>query len=64
MAKTLCDWSKGEIEHHASKLARLVQNPTYFCRKCARVANTNKILCKAHPLPPVHDAKESEDEHH
>lgn len=63
MAKTLCDWSKGDIEHHADKLARLVETPTYYCRKCARVANTPKILCKAHRLPILPETKNAIQEH-
>ena len=37
MAKTLCDWSKGEIERRAGKLLKLVCEPRFFCRRCARV---------------------------
>ncbi len=51
MAKTLCDWSKGDIERRAGKLLKLVREPRYFCRRCARVANTPKVLCKPRRLP-------------
>ena len=51
MAKTLCDWSKGKIEKHADKLLELVREPSFFCRKCARVANTPKVLCEPRRLP-------------
>jgi hypothetical protein len=51
MAKTLCDWSKSKIEKHAHKLLELVREPSFFCRKCARVANTSKVLCKPRKLP-------------
>jgi hypothetical protein len=43
MAKTLCDWSKRDLEKHADKLLLLVRDPRYYCRKCARVANTPKL---------------------
>ncbi len=46
MPKTLCDWSKHDIEWHAARLRRLTDNPVFFCRKCARVANSSKVLCK------------------
>jgi hypothetical protein len=53
MAKTLCDWSKGKIEKHADKLLELVLDPSFFCRNCARVANTPKVLCEPRRLPAV-----------
>jgi len=47
MAKTLCDWSKKDIENDAKKLHALTREACYFCRKCARVSNQKKALCKA-----------------
>jgi MinD superfamily P-loop ATPase len=47
MAKTICDWSRKEIERKASKLRELTEDPCFYCRKCGRVANTKKALCKA-----------------
>ncbi|WP_407331846.1 hypothetical protein [Enterovibrio sp. 27052020O] len=46
LAKTLCDWKSKEIEKDLAALAKLVKAPEYVCRKCARVANTKKVLCK------------------
>jgi hypothetical protein len=34
------------------KLARLVVEARYYCRKCARVANREDVLCKPRELPP------------
>lgn len=51
MAKTLCDWSKKDLEKHADELWKLVREPAWYCRKCARVANTPKVLCKPRKLP-------------
>lgn len=51
MSKTLCDWSKRDLERHPEKLAELVLEPRFYCRKCARVANTSKVLCKPRKLP-------------
>ncbi|GAB4169719.1 MAG: hypothetical protein Fur0032_08350 [Terrimicrobiaceae bacterium] len=51
MAKTLCDWKKKDIEDKASFLRAIVNSPTHFCRRCARVANTPKVLCKARKFP-------------
>jgi hypothetical protein len=46
MAETLCDWKKREIMERREELLELTRDPTFFCRKCARVANRPKVLCK------------------
>ncbi|MGF1708134.1 hypothetical protein L4C40_19905 [Enterovibrio baiacu] len=46
MAKTLCDWKSRDIEGDLSELTKLVKKPEFVCKKCARVANTKKVLCK------------------
>ncbi len=46
MSETLCDWSKSEIKERRRELFQLTVDPKFFCRKCARVANSHKILCK------------------
>lgn len=46
MAKSLCDWTKKDIEHHADELERLLREPRFYCRKCARCACVSKVLCK------------------
>jgi hypothetical protein len=51
MAKTLCDWSKQDIVKQLADLHELVKDPAFYCRKCARVANNPKVLCKASKLP-------------
>lgn len=51
MAKTLCDWSKKDLEKKADELAALVRDPRFYCRKCARSAHTSKVLCKPRKLP-------------
>ncbi len=47
MSETLCDWSKSEIKERAAELHALTRDATFYCRKCARVANNPKVLCKA-----------------
>ena len=47
MAKTLCDWSKKDIEGKQVKLQALTNDACFYCRKCARVANQSKSLCRA-----------------
>lgn len=51
MPKTLCEWTKRDLEKHTDKFYELVRNPRYYCNKCACVANTSKVLCKPHPFP-------------
>jgi hypothetical protein len=46
MGKTLCDWSKKDIERHFDELCRLTADPRFTCRKCARSAHDAKHLCK------------------
>lgn len=46
MGKTLCDWSKKDIEKHFDALCRLTADPRFTCRKCARSAHDEQSLCK------------------
>lgn len=47
MSKTICDWSKKELEEQPDKLFAITRDPKFYCRKCGRVANIKKALCKA-----------------
>jgi len=47
MAKTICDFSRKEIESNPGRLFELIRDPQFYCSKCGRVANTKKVLCKA-----------------
>jgi len=47
MAKTICDWSKKDLEKNGDRLWALTRDPCFYCRKCGRVANRKKVLCKA-----------------
>lgn len=44
--KTLCDWSRKDITKNFDKLTKIVSQPNYICRKCARVAKNDKYLCE------------------
>ena len=46
MSETLCDWSKHEIKERAEELLELTRDASFYCRKCARVANIPYVLCK------------------
>jgi len=45
--KSICDWDKKDIEKNLKEIASQVSKPKYVCRKCARVARDEKLLCKA-----------------
>ncbi len=45
MAKSLCELKKS-IRGDLAAYARLVVDHTHVCRRCGRVANRKKLLCK------------------
>jgi hypothetical protein len=51
MSRTLCEWKKHEIVEDTEELAKIVCDPRFVCRKCARAAHKEKHLCKPIPLP-------------
>ena len=44
---SLCDWERCDIENDITILVSLIKNPKYVCKKCARVSNTESVLCKS-----------------
>jgi hypothetical protein len=44
--KTLCDLDKQDIEKKLDEIAKIVTDPKYLCRKCARASNKKEYLCK------------------
>ena len=42
----LCEYKKDEIKDDLKALKKLVTEPKFICRKCARAANTKDVLCK------------------
>lgn len=46
MSKTLCDWSKKDIERHASELLAIVTPQKFICFKCAGTACEKHYLCR------------------
>ncbi|KNA53576.1 hypothetical protein VCV51_033291 [Vibrio cholerae V51] len=46
VAKRLCKLSRHEIATSLSEIERLVAEPQFLCRACARVAGDKKSLCK------------------
>ena len=50
VAKTLCDWTKKDIEKRYEALCEIVAEPKFVCVKCARCAGSSSHLCKARKL--------------
>lgn len=44
--KHLCELSKKGIDKNLDKILVSVNEPSFICRKCARVANRKERLCK------------------
>lgn len=53
MGKTLCDWSKRDIESRFEELCAITAHPRFLCRKCARSAHDERHLCKPRPRLPL-----------
>lgn len=60
MGKTLCDWSKKDIEKHFEELCAITHDPRFTCRKCARSAHDARHLCK--PRRRIEPAPQGETE--
>lgn len=50
MDKPLCKWGKKTIGENFDEVTRIVTNAKYICRKCGRIANDKKYICKANSL--------------
>lgn len=48
--KTLCKWEKNDIKENLKELKKIVAEPRFVCRKCARAAKREEHLCKPEPL--------------
>jgi len=51
--KALCRLSPNEIEEHLEELAEVVSPARHICRKCTRVSNKKKYLCKPAKISPL-----------
>jgi rubrerythrin len=50
MSKKMCSWKKDDIKENTKEFKKLIKNPSYYCKKCGRVAKDDKNLCKAKKL--------------
>ena len=53
MSKTLCDWSKKDIERHAAELLEIVTPQHFICFKCARTACEKNYLCRPESIEKI-----------
>ena len=53
MSKTLCDWSKKDIERHAAELLTIVTPQNFICFKCARTACDKHYLCRPESIEKI-----------
>lgn len=53
--KPLCKWDKDEIKDNLKDLKKIVSEPRFICRKCARAARKEEHLCKPEPLEKAGD---------
>ena len=61
MGKTLCDWSKKEIERHAAELLTIVTPQRFICFKCARTACEKHYLCRPESIEKIQRRASRED---
>ena len=53
MGRTLCDWSKKDIERHALELLSIVTPQNWLCQKCARTACDERYLCRPKEIAKI-----------
>lgn len=52
MAKRLCKMNRKQIAENLGEIHRLVVEPKFVCRSCARSASSSSSLCKPAAIPP------------
>lgn len=52
MAKRLCKMSRKQIAENLGQIHRLVVEPKFVCRSCARSSASEGALCKPAAIPP------------
>lgn len=48
--KALCEIKKKDYHFYEDEIIKIVKNPLFICKKCRRVANDKKYLCKSKSL--------------
>lgn len=50
LEKTFCAIKSEEIKILKKEIKQEISNPRFYCKKCLRVSNTEKLLCKSKKL--------------
>lgn len=53
MAKRFCKLNRRDINEHLGEIHRLVSEPKFVCRSCARSSADKANLCKPAAIPPA-----------
>lgn len=62
MTKRLCKLNRRDIQEHLGDIHRLVAEPKFVCRSCARSADDQSRLCKPAAIPPLSCQKKAQQE--
>ncbi len=50
LKKKICKLNKEGFKKHEDLVLGQLQNPSFYCKKCYRVAQDEKLLCSPKPL--------------
>ena len=62
MAKRFCKLNRRDITEHLGEIHRLVSEPKFVCRSCARSSADKANLCKPAAIPPASCQSKSDSE--
>ena len=48
--KTLCDFTKSDIDKYKKEIKKIVSNPKFMCKKCMRASSEKDLLCKPNKI--------------
>jgi len=48
--ENLCKYKKEKLKEHFEEVKELVKDARFICKKCGRVSNDKKYLCKPEEL--------------
>lgn len=52
IVEKMCQLKKSTFKDHFEDVVKLVDDPSYICKKCFRVSNTKDVLCKPKKMRP------------
>ncbi|WED21887.1 hypothetical protein L3Q72_00270 [Vibrio sp. JC009] len=60
MTKRLCKLKRHDIADNLGTIHKLVAQPRFLCRSCARSSSDKSVLCKPHSINPSPELKPAE----